>query len=226
MSPPMFLYFALILCASTSALPAQPNNPQAAHQGWIKLFDGSTLSGWTAPDPGEWQMKDGVLEGRGKVSHLFSPEEYRNLEFKAEVKLNKGGNSGMYFRAAQSGGWPKGYEAQVNNSSGDPRKTGSLYALEDVKDQLVPDDTWWTQHIIAVGNRIIIKVNGKIVVDYVDAENRYKSGLLAFQQHDPASVVHYRNVAVKKLPDDEQAAWTEVRKENSDVPEKSAGDGE
>jgi hypothetical protein len=52
---------------------------------WEALFDGKTLSGWTAPDPGEWKMEDGILKGTGTVSHLFSPNQYTNLEFKAEV---------------------------------------------------------------------------------------------------------------------------------------------
>jgi len=93
-----------------------------------------------------------------------------------------------------------GYEAQVNNSSGDWRRTGSLYQFSDVKEQLVPDDTWWTQHIIANGNHIVIKVNNKVVVDYVDAKNTYRTGYLALQQHDPGSVVQYRNLMMRTLP--------------------------
>ena len=80
------------------------------------------------------------------------------------------------------------------------------------------DDTWWTQHIIAVGNRIVIKVNDKIVTDYIDTNNTYKSGHLAFQQHNEGSVVEFRNVMVKRLSNDEKAAWTEVKK---DIPEIS-----
>ena len=127
-------------------------------------------------------------------------EECENCEFQAEVKLNKGGNSGMYFRVKFETGWPNGYEAQVNNSHKDWRRTGSLYKLSDVKDQLVPDDTWWTQHIIADGNHIVIKVNGKTVVDYVDQDNTYQKGYLALQQHNLGSVVQYRNIMMKKLP--------------------------
>ena len=146
-------------------------------------------------------MEDGAIVGRGPRTHLFwMKEECVNCEFKAEVKLNKGGNSGMYFRAEFGPGWPKGYEAQVNNSSGDWRRTGSLYAISDVKEQLVPDDTWWTQHVIANGNHIVIKVNDKVVVDYVDAQNRFTKGYLALQQHDPGSVVQYRNLMYRRLP--------------------------
>ena len=202
------------LFAQTDAGKPVPEKPDA--NGWCKVFDGKTLSGWTAPTPGKWEVKDGVVIGQGPMSHLFSPNEYTNLEFKAEVRLNHSGNSGMYFRAALGTGWPKGYEAQVENTSPDPQRTGSLYNLSKIGEQLVKDDTWWTQHIIAIGNHVIIKVNDKVVTDYIDKINTYKAGHLAFQQHNDGSVVEYRNVTVKRLSNDENIAWAEAKK---DLPE-------
>lgn len=210
-----FALTSSILLAQTDPGKPLPEKPDAS--GWFKLFDGKTLSGWTAPTPGKWEVKDGVLIGQGPVSHLFSPSTYTNLEFKAEAKLNHSGNSGMYFRAALGTGWPKGYEAQVENTSPDPQKTGTLYNFHKIGDQLVQDDTWWTQHIIAIGNRVVIKVNNQIVTDFVDAKNTFTSGHLAFQQHNEGSVVQYRNVMVKRLPNDEQAAWAQAKKDMPDL---------
>lgn len=214
--------FYIALLAFAGNLIAQTDSPKPVREkpgknGWIKLFDGKTLSGWTAPDPSQWQMKDGIVIGEGARSHLFSPNTYTNLEFKAEVKLNHSGNSGMYFRAAYGPGWPKGYEAQVENTSSDPKKTGSLYNFTKVAEQLIQDDTWWTQHIVAIGNRIIIKVNDKIVTDFVDEKNTFQSGHLALQQHNLGSVVQYRNLMAKRLPSDEKAAWAEARKDMPDI---------
>jgi len=145
---------------------------------------------------------DGAIVGDGPASHLFwMKEECDNCEFKAQVKINHGGNSGMYFRTAFGPGFPKGYEAQVNSSHRDPKRTGSLYNFVDVLDQLVPDDTWWTQDIIADGNHIIIKVNDKVVVDYVDQKNTYTKGYLALQQHNAGSVVQYKDLMFRRLPE-------------------------
>ncbi len=192
-----------------------PTTPDAS--GWIRLFDGKTLSGWKTFDPGSWSIDaESNLVGRGPRSHLFSPQTYTNLQFKAEAKLNAKGNSGMYFRTRLMPGWPNGYESQVENTSPDPQRTGSLYNRAKMLEQLVADDTWWTQQIIAIGNRIIIKVDDKIVVDFVDERGSFTAGHMALQQHDPGSVVHYRNVMVKPLPDDEVAALAIARK---DVPE-------
>jgi len=177
--------------------------PAADDGGWISMFDGQTLNGWKAGDnPESWSVKNGEIVGDGERSHLFYMlHECRNCEFKAEVKINHGGNSGMYFRAAFGPDWPKGYEAQVNNTHSDWRRTGSLYRFSDIKEQLIPDDTWWTQDVIANGNHIIIKVNDKVVVDYVDEKNTYQEGHLALQQHNKGSVVEFRNLMMRILPD-------------------------
>jgi len=186
-------------CAVASA---EEPDQQADKDGFVSIFNGQDLTGWKANENADdWKVEDGMIVGRGPRSHLFfNDREYENLEFKADVKLNKNGNSGMYFRAKYGVGWPTGYEAQVNNSSGDPKRTGSLYNFVDVKKQLIPDDTWWTEHIIADGNHIIIKINDQVVVDYIDKDHTHKQGFIALQQHDPGSVVHYKNLMVKKLP--------------------------
>lgn len=184
-----------------TSIPTSSARAEESEEGWISLFDGEHLTDWEPSEkPFNWSVEDGCIVGRGSRSHLFfKGAEFEDCEFKAEVKLNKGGNSGMYFRTEFGPGWPKGYEAQVNNSHGDPKRTGSLYNFVDVKEQLVPDDTWWTQYIIVQGNHITIKVNDQVVVDFTDEKNTYTKGFIALQQHDPGSNVRYRNLKVKPL---------------------------
>jgi len=193
------LILAAILCGVVLfALAAAP----ADNDGWIRMFDGKTLNGWKANEhPESWTVRDGTITGDGEASHLFWMErECENCEFKAELKIGHEGNSGMYFRTAFGPGFPKGYEAQVNASHRDPVRTGSLYSFVKVLDTLIPDDTWGTQHIIADGNHIIIKVNDKVTVDYVEATNKFTKGYLALQQHNKGSVVQYRNLMFRPLP--------------------------
>jgi hypothetical protein len=61
-------------------------------------------------------------------------------------------------------------------------------------------DQWFTQDVIAVGNRIIIKVNGKTTVDFIDEKNTYTAGHLGIQAFGPGSVVKVRKVEIKELP--------------------------
>jgi hypothetical protein len=43
-------------------------------------------------------------------------------------------------------------------------------------------------------------------VDFIDEKHTWKEGHLALQQHDPGSVVHYKDIQVRPLPDDLEAA--------------------
>jgi type 1 glutamine amidotransferase len=173
---------------------------------FVPLFDGKTLSGWTQNErsdgkkEAEWEVADGVLRAKAgsQHGHLFSPKQYENFDYKAEAKINDGGNSGMYFRTKKGNAWPDGYEAQVNSSHGDWVRSGSLYNIHPVYEQLVPPDTWFTQEIIAYGDHIIIKVNGKITSNEV--VKLHDRGNFAFQFHDPTCKVQFRNVMVRELP--------------------------
>jgi Domain of Unknown Function (DUF1080) len=168
---------------------------------WISMFDGKTLDGWEANErPESWTAKDGAIVGDGEASHLFYKKAMcENCEYKAQVRLNHGGNSGMYIRAQFMKGFPKGYEAQVDNTHADPVRTGSLYNFVKVYQQLVPDDTWWTQEVSAVGNHIVIKINGKVTVDFEDEKNTFTKGYLALQQHNKGSVVEFKDLMMRQL---------------------------
>ena len=174
-------------------------------EGFEPLFNRIHLEGWKQRGKADWSVEDGVIVGRGEVGHLFSPrDDYRNFEFRAQVKISSGGNSGMYFRTALGDGWPAGYEAQVNSDyPPDPIKTGSLYGMAPVKTSIVPPNTWFEQHILCrdvdEGVRITIRLNGVEVVDYVDTERKHASGHFALQQHHVGSEVRYRNLEVREL---------------------------
>ena len=182
---------------------------------WIPLFDGKSLTGWKVGDnAATFSADSGMIIVHGPTAHLFydgdvMKHEFKNFEFKADVKTMPGANSGIYFHTAfQQGGWPsKGYEVQVNNSHTDWRRTGSLYGIEDVKEVFVKDNEWYTEYIKVQGKRVIIKVNDKVVVDYTEPDNvergqrMLSSGTFALQGHDPKSIVYYKNIRVKPLAD-------------------------
>ncbi|HEX4645539.1 MAG TPA: DUF1080 domain-containing protein, partial [Verrucomicrobiae bacterium] len=55
------------------------------------------------------------------------------------------------------------------------------------------------------------------VTDFIDEKNTYTSGHLALQQHNDGRVVEFRNSVVKRLPDDEKAAWAIAKKDMPDL---------
>jgi hypothetical protein len=195
--------------APASARADEKDQLRGSEGGWVALFNGKDLEGWEAydrqgkqSDPStNWVVKDGVIQGTGEVSHLFSPKGgYKNFRYRVEIKINDGGNSGMYVRTAKGPGFPKGYEIQVNSTHRDPVRTGSLYNMVLIKRQLVPPDTWFTQEVEARGNHITVSVNGQTLYECVDANNTYTEGHFAFQQHNQGSEVSIRKVEVMELP--------------------------
>jgi len=184
---------------------------------WFSLFNGKSLENWkVGANAGTFKVEDNVIVVNGNTAHLFydgdvQAHNFKNFEFKADVMTTPGSNSGIYFHTAyQDSSWPaKGYEVQVNNSHTDWRRTGSLYAVQDVKEVYVKDNEWFTEYIKVQGKRVIIKLNGKTVVDYTEPDNVKRpadmsgrlisSGTFALQGHDPKSKVYFKNIMVKPL---------------------------
>ncbi|HID24755.1 MAG TPA: DUF1080 domain-containing protein [Planctomycetaceae bacterium] len=185
-------------------------------EGWICLFDGKSMAGWKAGEnPSSWSLENGALVCHGPRSHLFyvgDAQPFVNFEFQADVMTTPGSNSGIYFHTRyQEKGWPRyGYEAQVNNSHRDPKRTGSLYGVVDVLQAPAKDNEWFTMTIRVQGKRIVIQVNDKVVVDYTEPqgkkpfsgqfERRLGKGTFALQAHDPKSKVYFKNIRVRRLP--------------------------
>ena len=186
----------------------------------------------TAERPESWVVEDGMFVSRGERSHLFyvgkvgpkgKPGDFKNFEFQAEVMTSPGANSGIYVHTKWQGpGWPAaGYEIQVINSNPPAEKmggyieykmTGSIYAVRNAWQAPVGDNVWFTYRIRVVGNTIQTFINDTLICEYAEPANVYRpddkkgrllgSGTFALQAHDPGSVVKYRNMKVKMLPDD------------------------
>ncbi len=153
-----------------------------------------------------WQIKDGMIVGGGPASHIFTDLEAEDFKYRVEAKINDKGNSGQYFRAKFEGGFPPGYEAQINATHGDQIRTGSLYPdgrtkLGQFKDKITvmkdaphKPEEFFTQEVIAEGNHIQIFVNGKMTVDFEDPNKTHTKGHFALQGHDPGSVMTFKKV--------------------------------
>jgi len=207
---------ALLTAVTTTLSTSRAETPTASENGFVSLFDGQTLANWKPAEenPESWRVEDGKLVCDGARCHLFYTgplAPMKDFHFKCDVMTTPGSNAGIYFHTKyQPTGWPKhGYECQVNVSHKDPKKTSSLYAVENVADPGVKDNEWYTQEIIVKGQRIQLIVNGKMMVDYTEPktkkafnnafERRLGEGTIALQAHDPDSKVYFKNLRVKPL---------------------------
>lgn len=204
---PFGLLVALAMTAQVHAAEAEA--------GFTPLFDGKTLTGWKVAEPEakSWRIEDGVIIAQGNRSHLFyvgDEKPFKDFEFKVDVMTEPGSNGGIYFHTAwQESSWPKaGFECQVNVSHTDYKKTGSLYDIANLGVTPAQDNKWWTQHITVKGNKVQVRIDGKLVLEYneppgtqpgKDFSRKINEGTFAFQAHDPKSVVRYKNIRVKRL---------------------------
>lgn len=202
----------LLLALGLAAFSAMAADDET---GFKSLMDGKTFAGWKIAEENTntFQIEDGAFVAHGNRSHLFyvgEEQPYKNFHLKVDVMTEPNSNGGIYFHTKyQTQGWPTGgFECQVNNTQGDWKKTGSLYDVVNVAHSLVTDNKWWTQEVIVEGNKVTVKVDDQIVLQYTeppgaqagkDFERKLGEGTFALQGHDPKSVVRYKNIRVKRL---------------------------
>jgi hypothetical protein len=184
-----------------------------SEDGFKTIFDGKSFEGWktSIDNTNTWKIEDGAFVASGPTAHVFymgDEKPFKNFELKVDVLTVTNSNGGIYFHTAyQEKGFPRaGIECQVNVSHTDWKKTGSLYGVVDIGVTPAQDNKWWTQHIIVRGRKVIVKIDGKTVIEYNEppiAEGvpakKLGEGTFALQAHDPKSVIRYKNIRVKRL---------------------------
>lgn len=214
------LLSAAFAFAQTTPAPAAPTvipkPPKLKKEkGFKVLFDGKTFNGWKMAEENQstWSVKDGAILAQGPRCHLFyvgEAQPYTNFELKIDVLTESVSNGGIYFHTQyQATGFPKhGFEVQVNQTHTDWKRTGSLYNVVNVREQLAKDYEWYSYHIIVKGKHVTVKVNDKLAVDWEQPADRVAGkdmplmldkGIFALQAHDPKSIVRYANIQAKRL---------------------------
>jgi len=193
-----------------------------AEPGFLPLFNGRNLDGWTligGVGPG-YLVEDGEIvcpsDGGG---NLFTEKEYANFVLRLEFKLSEGGNNGIGIRAPYQGDAAyQGMEIQVLDDPAPVYKSirpaqhcGSIYDVFPAKQgALKPTGEWNAYEITVNGRRISIRLNGMLVVDAdLDtvkdpevlkrhpglARTKGHIGFLGHKSH-----VEFRNVRLRELP--------------------------
>ncbi len=210
-------------------VPEPPPPPTALDDGWVQLFNGKDLTGWkTHPQQqGTWEVKDGILVGSTRLSHLFTDRyNFTNFHLRVELKINKGGDSGIRFRTPFSLIFPRqpgwrvvpagGYgvvftDAHGTVRTGSIRRTNppeaaiSLFTVEN--DALTRPDEWQSLEVIASGNRTIVKIDGSEVANGIDPQSLYSRGHIALQCLSPQTIVQFRKIEIKELPAPSEPGW-------------------
>lgn len=97
--------------------------PAADADGFVDLFDGKSLAGWSAPDMSFFSVQDGAITGEATPKHLPSGNQFivwqggtvRDFELRFKFRVTGAkANSGMQFRSAvKDKGQVWGYQADI-----------------------------------------------------------------------------------------------------------------
>ncbi len=235
---------ALILLPATVSLAADVPQPEEGFVSLFdgKTLDGWKVG----ENANVFQVRDGMIvmecpATTHSPAHLFyagdvNHHDFKNFDLKVDVMTYPKANSGIYFHTKyQEAGWPKfGIECQVDNSHIDWRRTGSLYGIRNLtwgpekpdannKENVtvfskppVNDNVWYTQEVVYQDGLVVVKFDGKTVLQYKlpDADVQHKlptgmtwlpRGTFCLQGHPPMpdsiSKACFKNIRIKGLPD-------------------------
>jgi hypothetical protein len=225
------LFAVLAACApATLPPPAAEPKPIAADatkeksEGFIALFNGKDLDGWTGDTKG-YKVED--LGGAPAIvcqpggTNLFTKDEYADFEFRFEFMLTPGANNGIALRAPTTGDPAyAGFESQILDNTADQYKGlkewqyhGSIYGISAATATALRKTGEWNHETITMkGRQVKVELNGVVIVD-IDLDKvapggktvsgNKVEGLARTQGHigfcGHGDRVAYRNLRVKRL---------------------------
>jgi len=168
--------------------------------GWIKLFDGHSLFGWTANSNTNWHVEDGVLTAdRGEEGLLLTNVPFQDYELVCEYRLQKGGNSGIFLRSVSEPTDPATdcYELNICDTH-KTHPTGSLVARKVAGKTVQNEGNWQRYHVVVKGNSITATLDGTQVLEFMDdTENSRSLGHIGLQYRNGR--IKFRKLLLKPL---------------------------
>ncbi len=188
--------------------------PELDSEGWVSLFDGKDLAGWTQKNgTATYRVEDGVIVGKtaegSPNSFLCTDSDYADFELTFEVNVDEGLNSGVQIRSLSKADFKNGrvHGPQVEIESA-PGESGYIYSEGTSRDWITKEqpikDAYsngqWNRYVVrAKGNRIQTWVNGQAIADIRDPDSSQK-GFVGLQVH-----------GIKKDTGPFQVRWRDIR---------------
>ena len=164
----------------------------------IVQLDKENFKGWKQAGPGKFNIENGVATSEGGMGLFwYSLKKFENVTYDLEFKMgDPSHNSGIFVLFDDPGDDPmaavkSGYEVQINNDKPSKHSTGAIYDLKpSVK---VPLKAGWNKYrITCVDGWIVIKLNDEVINVFQGSKGH--EGYFGVQNHDPNSVVSFRNI--------------------------------
>jgi hypothetical protein len=202
----------LAACATIASASAM-----ASGRGFVKLFNGRDLAGWTQVGVGAWQIVDGELIS-ASTGHtwLRTTRQFRDFDLRLEYNMAEGGNSGVFIHAPERGRCSRiGFEIQLVDDAGrkpDIHSTTSIYEIQAPRRNTArPAGQWNRLRIYCKGPRIQVTLNGVLVNDMRTDDSvlnrkgdalhkpakRREVGFIGLQDH--GGLIRFRSIRVRDL---------------------------
>ena len=154
-----------------------------------------------------WRAEKGMLIFNGRGRSICTAKDYGDFEMYVDWKIEPRGDSGIYLRGSP--------QVQIWDPFTKPTADGSelgsgglfnnlKHAKDPTKVADKPIGQWNTFYIKMVGEKVTVKLNGKLVVDNVVLENYwerdkpiYPTGQIELQNH--GSTLWFKNIYLHKL---------------------------
>jgi hypothetical protein len=169
-------------------------------EGWVTLFDGTSLDNWNRLGEANWRLADGAVmadKGGKTPSYLVSKNSYSDFELRVEFWVDGDGSSGVFFRCSdpKQVGAATAYEAQIADKRTDGYSTGALTNLAKVSSMHNAAGQWNTYVITAKGAQLTLALNGTVTASI--QHSQYARGPVALQYI--AGIVKFRRVEIRPL---------------------------
>ncbi len=167
-------------------------------EGWILLFDGKSLNGWEPHAGGDFKVENGAISCPGTTAGwIGTSQTFSNYVLKLEFRGAAKVNSGVFLRSEKEG-QPHitGYELQIWDYQPAGYNTGSLVGSAKAPETKILADQWNRYEITAEGDRFVIALNGKPLLDARDS--KHAAGVIGFQcQKD--NPIQFRSIKVRPI---------------------------
>ena len=185
-----------VMAAETEAPAKKKRTGERALTGgkarWTRLFNKEMkdLKGWEKVGAAQWTIEKGVLIGRqgpqGEDGELLTVREFDNFELVVVYKVVWPANTGVWFRYQKP---DLAYQADILEYKDPEAYSGSVYApgvkelflARNLNKELEKKDDWNKLRVVAVGNRIRVFLNKKMVANFTN--DRVDRGKIGFQVH-------------------------------------------
>jgi len=181
--------------------------------GFVSLFDGKTLDGWSVVDGPEtaFYVNDGAIvvhPSSGFPAWLRSAKQYENFDFRGEFYINGWMDSGIYLHAPEHGR-PMWNGMQIHifhevDREPKPESMGAIFPIvPPLRVNVKNKGEWNSFRILMDWPRLQVWTNDEIIQDLditgnPELRHRFRRGYLGFESL--SYPIRFRNLRIRELP--------------------------